>query len=372
MSRILLIEQDGKIREELERLIAQDGSEIITTDEVQKGIDAYEERKSEIIIVGHSMPRINSIEILKHARGREREVEVIVMVDGSDRESALEALRHDASDVIEKPVTRESLEIAIRRAEERLKINDQCRTNASDIERLQKDLTEQERRRAVGETVSGMAHFVKNILNGLEAGVYMVNTSFKRDKPELLSKGWKIVQTNVNKVSDLVMNMLIYTREREPEFEFCSPSDIVDEVVEQLEERAEDLNLDLVQEFHSEMNECSLDLKVAQRCLLNVCNFVIDRMGLKDKKDKSFSMTIRTAQNEQGTTFEVVAGGLDLSEEFKGKSLDEFCSDGLKKGTFGLLVAHQLIEDSGGVVAVEPGPNRDSVIRIVLPTEPSI
>ena len=55
-----------------------------------------------------------------------------------------------------------------------------------------------------------------------------------------------------------------------------------------------------------------------------VCSFGqgIDKMGIEDQKDKSFSMTIRTAQDEQGTTFDVVAGGLDLSEEFKGKSLE--------------------------------------------------
>jgi len=80
-----------------------------------------------------------------------------------------------------------------------------------EIKRLERELIQSERLSAIGQAVAGMAHYTKNILNGLQGGVYIVNTSLKKDKPDLLRKGWSMVENNVAKISDLVMNTVSYT-----------------------------------------------------------------------------------------------------------------------------------------------------------------
>ena len=50
-----------------------------------------------------------------------------------------------------------------------------------------------ERLAAVGQTVAGMAHCVKNILHGLRGGSYMVNIGIDKNNTEKLKTGWKIL-----------------------------------------------------------------------------------------------------------------------------------------------------------------------------------
>jgi len=50
----------------------------------------------------------------------------------------------------------------------------------TEIKRLEKELVQSERLAAVGQTVSGLAHYVKNILIGLKGGSYVVDVGMKK------------------------------------------------------------------------------------------------------------------------------------------------------------------------------------------------
>ncbi len=92
-----------------------------------------------------------------------------------------------------------------------------------EIKRLEKELLNAERLAAVGQTVAGMAHCIKNILNGLKGGSYMVDLGIKKNRPEKLESGWQMVSRNINRTSDLVQDLLSYSKEREPEIEAMFP-----------------------------------------------------------------------------------------------------------------------------------------------------
>ena len=103
--------------------------------------------------------------------------------------------------------------------------------------------TSKERESTLGRAVGDMAHYIKNILNGLEGGVYMVNTGLKRERQELLTRGWNMVEKNVIQISDLALNMIIYSKGWKPEPELCSPNDIAEEALDILKKRGYKLAL---------------------------------------------------------------------------------------------------------------------------------
>ena len=92
-----------------------------------------------------------------------------------------------------------------------------------EIKRLERELVNSERLAAVGQTVAGMAHCIKNILHGFKGGSYLVDVGLERDNTEKLKNGWEMIQRNIGRTSDLVMDLLSYSKEREPEFEQCDP-----------------------------------------------------------------------------------------------------------------------------------------------------
>ena len=101
----------------------------------------------------------------------------------------------------------------------------------TEIKRLEKELVQSERLAAVGQTISGLAHYVKNILIGLKGGSYVVDVGIKKNNTDKLKTGWESIKKNIKRVGDLTQDLLTYSKQREPEFEECIPNDIANEAV---------------------------------------------------------------------------------------------------------------------------------------------
>ena len=76
-----------------------------------------------------------------------------------------------------------------------------------------------ERMAAVGQTVATLSHHIKNILQGIRGGSYLIEEGLKQQDTGLIQRGWGIVDRNQEKISNLVMDMLSFSKEREPMME---------------------------------------------------------------------------------------------------------------------------------------------------------
>jgi signal transduction histidine kinase len=85
-------------------------------------------------------------------------------------------------------------------------------------------MVQSERLAAVGQTIATLSHHIKNILQGIRGGSYLVDMGLENDDLAVVRKGWDIVNRNQNKISSLVMDMLSFSKEREPD---PVPSDLV-------------------------------------------------------------------------------------------------------------------------------------------------
>lgn len=236
------------------------------------------------------------------------------------------------------------------------------------IKGLEKELIERERLSAIGQTIAGMGHYIKNILNGLEGGIYMVNTGMKKDKQPLLTKGWSIVQNNVAKISDLVMDMLTYSREREPDLQSCSPNDIAQDVFDLMEVKAQNSNVTLVQDLDVSIEMCFIDPASIHRCLLNLVTNAIDACVFDKDKAKEWSVVIKTRTEEEGIRFDVTDNGMGMTEEVKRKIFERFFTTKGSKGSgFGLLVTQKTIEEHGGRISFESEFGRGTTFSLHLP-----
>jgi PAS domain S-box-containing protein len=236
------------------------------------------------------------------------------------------------------------------------------------IKDLEKELIERERLSAIGQTIAGMGHYIKNILNGLEGGIYMVNTGMKKDKQPLLTKGWGIVQNNVAKISDLVMDMLTYSREREPDLKSCSPNDIAQDVFDLMEAKAKSSRVTMVKDFDPSIEMCFFDPAGIHRCLLNLVTNAIDACVFDENKEKEWSVVIKTRTEEHGIRFDVVDNGTGMTEEVRRKIFERFFTTKGSKGSgFGLLVTRKTIEEHGGRVSFESESGRGTTFSLHLP-----
>jgi len=60
-------------------------------------------------------------------------------------------------------------------------------------------MVQAERLAAVGQTIATLSHHIKNILQGIRGGSYLIEMGLSEHDEEVVGKGWKIVEKNQNK-----------------------------------------------------------------------------------------------------------------------------------------------------------------------------
>src|SRR4029079_9457291 len=58
-----------------------------------------------------------------------------------------------------------------------------------------------ERLAAMGQTIATLSHHIKNILQGIRGGSFLIDEGLKRDDSEAVRRGWRIVDKNQEKIS---------------------------------------------------------------------------------------------------------------------------------------------------------------------------
>jgi PAS domain S-box-containing protein len=243
-----------------------------------------------------------------------------------------------------------------------------------EIKLLEKELVSAERLAAIGQTVAGMAHGIKNILHGLKGGSYIVNIGINEGQTEKLKTGWQMVQRNIDRTSDLVQDLLSYSKEREPEFRPCFPNEIADDVCELMKEVAGENDVAIVKKFSESIGEEAMDSRTIHRCLLNLVSNAIDACRYDDSITKTHCVTVSTAlESDNFIRFDVSDNGSGMTEEVKEKIFGSFFSTKGSQGTgLGLLVSRKLIEEHGGTIDVTSQLGEGTTFTVRLPIKPEV
>jgi signal transduction histidine kinase len=387
MNKLLLIDDERPIIEMLDLSLTSEGYEVFTAENGNDGMEIFEREKPKLVITDIKMPGMDGLEVLKKIRESGQEAEVIIITGHGDMGSSIAALQNGASDFITKPIKDEALMVALKRAKEKNIIAQKLRDHTEILEqavqkrteelrRVHQELIKNERLATIGETVTGLAHYIKNILNGLRGGMYKINSGMNRDKPIILKDGWEMAQRNVEKISDLVLDLLSYSKERTPQRKRFNPNEIVLEIVESLHHLADDKGVKLSHSLDSNIRDACLDPKGIHRILLNLVSNAIDACIYDPDQSKSFEVKVNTRIEAHGRgkdfiLFEVIDNGCGMNREVKQKLFNRFFSTKKEQGTgLGLLITHKIIQEHGGEISVDSEEGKGATFRVRLEKEP--
>ena len=387
INKLLLIDDERPIIEILDLSLTSEGYEVFTAENGNEGMEIFEREKPKLVITDIKMPGMDGLELLKKIRESGQEAEVIIITGHGDMDSSITALQNGASDFITKPIKDEALMVALERAKGKIAVAQKLRDYTENLEQaVQKrteelrlahqELIENERLATIGETVTGLAHYIKNILNGLRGGMYKINSGMNRDQPLVLKDGWEMAQRNVEKISDLVLDLLSYSKEREPQRKRFNPNEIVLEVMESLHHLADDKGVKLSHSLDSNIKDCYLDPRGMHRVLLNLVSNAVDACVYDPDQSKSFEVGVKTRieADEKGKDFiffEVIDNGCGMNREVKQKLFNRFFSTNKEQGSgIGLLITHKIIQEHGGEISVDSEEGKGATFRVKLEREP--
>jgi len=236
----------------------------------------------------------------------------------------------------------------------------------SEMRRLERENLDNERLAAVGQTVAGLAHTIKNLLMGLEGGMYMVDSGLKRGDEDRLHDGWEMLQRNFEKTASMVRDFLSFAKGRVPKLTLTDPQKLVRDVVALYRDTAKRQGVNLVVEERHTMFDAPLDRDGIEACLTNLISNAIDAVMLRE--DAGGRVVVRTFDQGGDLVFEVEDNGIGMEAEVARQVFTTFFTTKGGKGTgLGLLTTRKIVQEHGGTIDLDTDPGVGSTFRITLP-----
>jgi two-component system, NtrC family, sensor kinase len=223
---------------------------------------------------------------------------------------------------------------------------------AIETNRYQEAFVRAERFAAIGQTIATLSHHIKNILQGVRGGSYLIDIGLKDHSEELVRKGWTIVEKNQNKIYDLVMDMLTFSKERQPLLRLADLNETVTDVVDLMRLRAHDGHVNLELTTDSEIPLSTFDAEGINRAVLNVVTNAIDAC----EETTGGQVAIHTGFDATADSLwvSVTDNGPGIPEAQIGKLFQVFESTKGARGTgLGLPVSQKIIREHGGDITVK-------------------
>ena len=226
-------------------------------------------------------------------------------------------------------------------------------------------MVQAERLAAVGQTIAMLSHHIKNILQGIRGGSYLIEMGLSAHDENVVRKGWDMVDRNQNKISALVMDMLTFSKEREPEPVPSNMNEVVGEIVELMQSRRRAARRARVE---AGREHAGLDVRSRglHRAVLNVVTNAVDAC----EKQENGRVVITTQYDSAEGMLRVIVedNGVGIAAEDLDKIFTIFVSHKGGRGTgLGLPVSQKILKEHGGRILVESQVGAGSRFTLELP-----
>lgn len=372
-AKVLLVDDEKGIRRVLGIALADRGYKVFTAAGAEEALDIFRETEPPIVLTDIKMPGMDGIELLQKIKQEIPDTEVIMITGHGDMDLAIQSLKYEATDFITKPIKDEALDIALKRAAEKIYLKTKLREYSDNLERLVEEKTRQlleaERLAAVGQTVAGVAHAIKNVAGGLTGGGFVLEKGIDLDNPRYISQGWEMLRKNVDRIKNMALDLLNYAREKEPEYQLCDPNEPLREVFQLLLANAEEKGVDLDLQLDESLPSIWFDPEDIHRCLVNLASNAIDACTDLSCSTKSCRVILRSLRREPwAVEYQVVDDGCGMSEEISGKIFQIFFTTKGSQGTgLGLMLTKKIIEEHKGTITFETQKDKGTKFVVQLP-----
>ena len=235
-------------------------------------------------------------------------------------------------------------------------------TNINMIKDVQKELV------TLGQSFAVLTHDLKNMLEGLEGGAYVVDEGIKDNDWDLTGKGWHIVKKNITEISRVTQNILYTSKKRTPQFQKAKPSSVARRAVELYQEKASAMAVQLISQLNPKLPHTTMESSSITRMLSNLIWNALEACEKDQHKDSNSVFVRADFYNKNHWMFEIEDNADGMDEATEKNLFEEFFSTKGDKGTgLGLMVVERIVRNHQGKIEILTRPGIGSLFRTIFP-----
>ncbi|HXK18685.1 MAG TPA: ATP-binding protein, partial [Polyangiaceae bacterium] len=222
-----------------------------------------------------------------------------------------------------------------------------------------------EKMAAIGTLAAGLAHEIRNPLNGAQLHVAFLERAIKRkgDEQDML-EATRVVGDEIKRLALLVTEFLDFARPRPPELKPTSLIKCLEHACGLVAADARALHVQLVSDPPSSDVEFQADFAKMTQVLLNLLNNAVEATGAAG----GGTVVLRGRRGPRQLFIDVEDDGPGLPNP-EAPIFDAFYSTKEGGTGLGLAISHRIVTDHRGTIDVSSRPGKTS-FRISLPLEP--
>jgi two-component system NtrC family sensor kinase len=222
-----------------------------------------------------------------------------------------------------------------------------------------------ERLAAVGETTAALSHSIKNILQALRGGADVVEMGLRASNLIQAAKGWRVVDRNLEKIYNLTMNLLAYSRPREPKLEQINPKVLIEECLELVATAANEKGVMAVADVEPNHPAFPADPDGLHQVMMNLLNNALDAV---EPQKGLIRVVCRYNSENRESIIEVIDNGVGIPPNLMNHMFELFHSTKGNRGTgLGLAVAKKIVDEHDGSITVKSSLGEGTAFTIRLP-----
>lgn len=198
MNRILVIEDELQIRNNIQQILELSGYDVVVADNGEDGIDVAQSEQPDLIVSDIRMPRMDGYQLLSALQKNPitQDIPLIFLTARVEREDLRRAMSLGADDYVTKPFTPEELLSAIEtRLAKRSATQAQIQTKFDQF---------------CGQLSRTLPHELNTPLNGITTAVDFLSEHWQNLSPDDMQQMLRLIQASANRLNRLTQNFLLY------------------------------------------------------------------------------------------------------------------------------------------------------------------